>query len=97
MKKQTKEITIAWNGFVETLLSAREAWVRFAELVDETPREFIEEAPIEVQRGIGKFRKNAFSIVVPKLVDHWTSYGGIEGMLAEMPKKTKEKEVSENG
>ena len=95
-----------WNEFLDKIIEARELWGEYQE-IRTLKGVNIEGLDVPSMRHMSStLHKAKFDIALPRLVDYWRRYGGIEGIImhdstgskfdADLGKQ-KEKEVKENG
>ncbi len=72
----------AWNKFLDKMVEARESWEEYREirLVEGVP----EDLDIPSMRHMSStLHKAPFNVALPRLVDYWRRYGGIEELYAK--------------
>ncbi len=94
-----------WNEFLDTMIKSRGLWEEYREirLVGGIP----EDLDVPSMRHMSStLHKAEFNVALPRLVDYWRRYGGIEGLIAKNSSgskfdagldKTKKEEVKEDG
>ncbi len=102
MKMTSAEI---WNKFLDKMVEAREVWGEYQEIriVEGLPKDL--DTP-SMRHMSSTLHRAKFDIALPRLVDYWRRYGGIEGLFAKnssgskfdaaLDRKTK-KEVKKDG
>lgn len=97
MKKESRKIEVkpslkgTWNKFARCLIEAKKSWEEHQELWAETPTSEIEKLPVEFQKFLTKsFNRSSFEVLLPRLVDYYRAYGGIETLVVKIHKEEKE-------
>ena len=79
-----KEIEILehWNDFVRAMMEAKKEWKAFTELISANRN--TEGMPVRAQKVMNGVQWRAhFEIGIPRFIDYWRGYGGLEAMLLE--------------
>ncbi len=94
-----------WNEFLDKMIEARGLWGEYQEMriVEGMPKDL--DVP-SMRHMSSTLHRAKFDIALPRLVDYWRRYGGIEGLIAKNSSgskfdadlnKTKKEEVKEDG
>ncbi len=95
----------AWNAFLDKMIEARELWGKYQEIriVKGIPKDL--DVP-SMRHMSSTLHRAKFDIALPRLVDYWRRYGGIEGLIAKNSSgskfdadlgRKKKKEVKKDG
>lgn len=82
-----------WNTFAKLLNQTKKAWEEHQRAWGETSARERESLPIGFQRFVAQnFNRSKFDIMLPRLVDFYRAYGGIEMLVVEETKEKKREE-----
>ncbi len=72
----------AWNKFLDKMVEARELWEEYRgiRIVERIPEDL--DTP-SMRHMSSTLHRAKFDIALPRLVDYWRRYGGIEGLFAK--------------
>ena len=79
-----------WNKFVELMTATKKAWESLANIDRKGPR-FQNLSPKAQKVLTIANTRSKFEVAMPRLMDYWRGYGGLENLLVPMPIKKKEK------
>jgi len=97
-EKELYELGRCWNGFVRKLQGAENLWEEFQKKLLYFPRDGLESAPLGLQKAAGKFRRAKFNVMLPRFVDYYRAYGGLEDLIVPLsPLKEKEEKKEVKG
>jgi len=95
----------AWNKFLDKMIEAKGLWEEYQEI--RIVKGMPEDLDVPSMRHMSSTLHRAkFDIALPRLVDYWRRYGGIEGLIAKDSSgskfdadlgETKKEEVEEDG
>ena len=77
-EERENQLTKLWNEFIDSLITAEESWEAIQEALPEIGARRVETLPVAVQKGISKYGKNAFIMMLPDFLGHAKAYGGLE-------------------
>ena len=87
MREKKDNITRLWNAFIDSLIAAEKSWKGISdELVNFNTRD-IERLPQEVQKGLSKYRRDTFVMMLPDFLGHAKAYGGLEVCKTKLEKE----------
>lgn len=76
-----------WNAFARALIETKKAWNTHVETWAEISTRDVEMLPLEFQRFLGaSFNRSKFEVLLPRLIDYYRGYGGIETLYIKLKK-----------
>lgn len=70
----------AWNEVIDSLIKTRELWEEYQEIRLQTGITEDLDTP-SMRHMASTLHRAKFDIALPRLVDYWRRYGGIEGLI----------------
>jgi hypothetical protein len=93
----TKKLEVSWNKFARLMVQLKRAWEDHQELWLTVTSQEREALSPEFQRVLSRnFNQSRFEIMLPRIIDYYRAYGGIETLVVPVPKE-KEKKKEEGG
>jgi len=77
-QKREIELTSGWDDFIDSLIEAEGCWERIRKTTQKFGSRGFENLPYKVQKGLSKYHRNTFLMMLPDFVGHWRAYGGLE-------------------
>ena len=81
------EILFLWNNFIAKFIQLRTCWEKILNFIAENNIVTLQNAPVELQRFLAKFRNQKFTVLLPRIVTYFKSQGGLEEMKIKVKKK----------
>ena len=69
-----------WNGVIDGLQISEANWNKVLELLPGIPTGELQNAPLQVQKALAKFKKAKFTVMIERFVEYYRKYGGLEAM-----------------
>lgn len=89
-EKKTKDLISrtrrTWNAFVGDIIKAKADWEAFQEIIRDNPR-LIDQLPVDLQRVLARYKREAFYIMVPDFVAYTSSYRTLDDMIIQEEKE----------
>ena len=80
------EIQERWNKFVGCLIEARETFGELQKAVGGIAAEDFNDVSPKVAKLLSVYRRSRFEVMLPRFIDYYRAQGGLEAMLADIPK-----------
>lgn len=88
-------VILKWNKFVESMIATKNAWEAVCKQVMFHKYHW-DKLPPEAQKILQIANtRSKFEVAMPRLMDRWRGYGGLERLLIPVEKKEKEKTEDE--
>jgi len=86
-----------WNKFVESMIATKNAWNAVCKQVTYHKYHW-DNLPPQTQKILTVANtRSTFEVAIPRLMDRWRGYGGLENLLipVEEPKKTEKEKTND--
>ena len=76
-----------WNRFIELMIATKKAWDDLREIVTHSPEQWDKLSPMAQKILTIANRKSKFEIAMPRLMNYWRGYGGVETLRISVQKE----------